>query len=82
MGFIASFELSLVAPIVHDLIYGSAGTVALPDSEVAPADKQFDRKEADDLFLELMTRSMVAYWKRNVAYLAVRAFGGSSWRQR
>ena len=80
-GFIASFELSLVAPIVQDLIYGSAGTVALPDGEVTPADKRFDRKEADDLFLELMTRSKVAYWKRNVAYLAVRAFGGSSWRQ-
>ena len=80
-GFIASFELSLVAPIVHDLIYGSAGTVALPDGEVTPADKRFDRKEADDLFLELMTRSKVAYWKRNVAYLTVRAFGGSSWRQ-
>lgn len=80
-GFIASFELSLIAPIVHDLIYGSAGTVALPDGEVTPADKRFDRKEADDLFLELMTRSKVAYWKRNVAYLAVRAFGGSSWRQ-
>ena len=80
-GFIASFELSLVAPIVHDLIYGSAGTVTLPDGEVTPADKRFDRKEADDLFLELMMRSKVAYWKRNVAYLAVRAFGGSSWRQ-
>ena len=80
-GFIASFELSLVAPIVHDLIYGSAGTVTLPDGEVTPADKRFDRKEADDLFLELMTRSKIAYWKRNVAYLAVRAFGGSSWRQ-
>ena len=80
-GFIASFELSLVAPIVHDLIYGSAGAVTMPDGEVMPADKRFDRKEADDLFLELMTRSKVAYWKRNVAYLAVRAFGGSSWRQ-
>ncbi|CBK42516.1 protein of unknown function [Nitrospira defluvii] len=80
-GVIASFELSLVAPIVHDLIYGSAGTVTLPDGEVTPADKRFDRREADDLFLELMTRSKVAYWKRNVAYLAVRAFGGSSWRQ-
>lgn len=80
-GFIASFELSLLAPIVHDLIYGSAGTVALPHGEVMPADKRFDRKEADDLFLELMTRSKIAYWKRNVAYLAVRAFGGASWRQ-
>jgi len=78
---IASFELSLVAPIVHDLIYRSAGSVALPDGDITPAGKRFNRKEADDLFLELMTRSKIAYWKRNVAYLAVRAFGGSSWRQ-
>lgn len=81
-AFIASFELSLVAPIVHDLIYGSIGKVALPNGEVSPADKIFVRKEADDLFLELMTRAKVAYWKRNVAYLAVRGFGGPSWKQR
>ncbi len=81
-AFIASFELSLVAPIVHDLIYSSTGKVVLPDGEVSAADKIFAREEADDLFLELMARAKVAYWKRNIAYLAVRGFGGSSWRQR
>ncbi len=54
----------------------------LPDGEVIPAGKLFSRKDADDVFLELMTRSKVAYWKRNVAYLAVRAFGQSSWQGR
>ncbi len=56
-------------------------TVALPDGEVMPVDKRFDRREADKLFLELMAQSKIAYRKCNVAYLAVRAFGGSSWRQ-
>ena len=80
-AIIASFELSLVAPIMHDLIYRSGGLVILPEGEVTPAGRVFNRKEADDLFLELMTRSKIAYWKRNVAYLAVRAFGQSSWRE-
>ena len=80
--FIASFELSMVAPIVHDLIYRSTGKVALPDGEVAPVNKIFTREEADDLFLELMTRAKVRYWKRNFAYLAVRGFGESSWQER
>jgi uncharacterized protein DUF1353 len=81
-GFIASFELSLAGPIYHDLIYRSGGRVVLPDGEVSPADKVFAREEADDLFLELMTRNRIAYWKRNVAYLAVRWFGESSWQNR
>jgi hypothetical protein len=55
--------------------------VALPDGEVMPVDKRFDRREADKLFLELMAQSKIAYRKCNVAYLAVRAFGGSFWRQ-
>ena len=38
-----------------------------------PAGRWLSRKDADDLFLELMARSNVAYWKRNVEYLAVRA---------
>lgn len=78
--FIASFELSLAAPVFHDLIYRSTGRVALPDGEVAPDDKVFTREEADDLFLELMTRAKIAYWKRTVAYLAVRGLGKSSWQ--
>jgi len=78
---IASFELSLAAPIFHDLIYRSMGEVALPDGVVLPAGKTFTRSEADDIFLELMTRAKIPFWKRNVAYLAVDFFGVSSWRK-
>ncbi len=63
-AIIASFELSLLAPIMHDLIYRSGGRVILPHGEVTPTGRIFERKEADDLFLELMTRAKVAYWKR------------------
>jgi hypothetical protein len=80
-ALIASFELSVPAPVFHDLIYRSAGEVAPPDGEVAPAGKVFTRQEADDIFLELMTRSKVSYWKRNVAYLAVRNFAEYAWRK-
>jgi hypothetical protein len=80
-ALIASFELSITAPVFHDLIYRSAGEVAPPDGEVTPAGKIFTRHEADDIFLELMTRAKIPYWKRNVAYLAVRHFAESSWRK-
>lgn len=78
---IAFHDLSLIAPIMHDVIYRCGGLVVLPQGEVEPAGRKFERKDADDLFLELMTRSNISYWKRNVAYLAVRAFGQSSWRE-
>jgi hypothetical protein len=80
-ALISSFELSIAAPILHDLIYRSAGEVTIPNGEVEPADKIFTRQEADDIFLELMTRAKVSYWKRNVAYLAVRHFAEGSWRK-
>ncbi len=56
-ALMASCELSLLAPIMHDLIYRSGGRVILPHGEVTPAGKIFERKEADDLFPELMTRA-------------------------
>lgn len=80
-ALIASFELSITAPVLHDLIYRSAGEVAPPDGEVAPVGKIFTRQEADDIFLELMTGAKVSYWKRNVAYLAVRHFAEHAWRR-
>jgi hypothetical protein len=78
---VASFELSVTAPVFHDLIYRSAGEVTPPDGEVSPAGKIFTRLEADDIFLELMTRAKISYWIRNVAYLAVRSFAEHAWRK-
>ena len=80
-ALLASFELSIAAPVLHDLIYRSAGEVSPPDGEVVPVGKIFTRQEADDIFLELMTRAKVSYWKRNVAYLAVRHFAEHAWRR-
>lgn len=80
-AIIASHEFLLIVPIMHDVIYRCGGKVGVPHGEVEPAGRVFDRKAADDVCLELMTRSNISYWKRNVAYLAVLAFGPSSWRQ-
>ena len=71
---IAPFELSLVAPMVHDFIYRAKGRFYKDGG----TDLVVTRKEADDLFLELMELEGVSKWKRKVAYRAVRAFG-SRW---
>ncbi len=73
-------ELSLVAPLFHDLIYRCAGS--LPADGLDPFDgKLFERKEVDDLFLELMRKAKVPRWKRTAAYWAVRGFAGFAWKQ-
>ncbi|MGH8727939.1 MAG: DUF1353 domain-containing protein [Burkholderiales bacterium] len=73
---IAPFDLSLVAPLTHDFIYRYAGR--LPENSVIP-DHTFTRKEADDLFSELMRIEGVWWWRRSLAYAAVRAFGADAW---
>jgi hypothetical protein len=76
---IAPFELSLVAPLIHDFIYEYKGS--LPPGSLRLADHaldesmQFTRKQADALFLELMQREGVKPWRRKLAYWAVRLFG-------
>jgi hypothetical protein len=52
------------AAVVHDYLYQSA---------------KVSRKEADDIFLELMARLGVPRWKRYTMYWAVRGFGGFAW---
>lgn len=79
---IAPHELSLAAPIFHDLLYRAGGEVGPPTGEVAPAGRVFTRREADDLFLELMTRAAVPKWKRKAAYHIVDYFAGYAWRGR
>ncbi len=77
---VAPEELSLAAPLFHDLIYRCGGS--LPEDGLNPFDgKLFERKEADDLFLELMKKAKIPRWKRTAAYLAVRGFAGFAWKQ-
>lgn len=74
--FIAPNELSIVAPLFHDLLYRFRGH--LPDGDVVPH-RVFNRKQVDEMFLDLMTQEGVALWRRSVAYRAVRVFGGVVW---
>lgn len=80
LPFIPVRDLSITAPTFHDLIYRTGGCVAPPLGTIKPADKIYSKVEADDLFLELMTREGVGYFKRNLAYAAVRLGGRSAWK--
>lgn len=44
--------------------------------------KKFERREADKIFLELMTKAKVPRWKREVAYYAVYYGGWWAWKKR
>lgn len=65
---IAPFELSVVAPMIHDFLYERGGMGI------------FTREEADQVFLEIMLGEGVAAWRRRIAYRAVRLFAGGAWR--
>ena len=77
---IGSFELSLVAPLVHDYFYQYSGQpvyhrrtldgIFVPDGEW----HDVSRVEADQIFLSLMLREGVTSWKAHAAYRAVRLF--------
>jgi len=80
-SILAPEELSLAAPLFHDLIYSRAGD--LPEGELHQFDGTiFERKEVDDLFLELMTKAKIPRWKRSAAYWAVRGFAQFAWKKR
>ena len=53
------------AAVVHDFLYQQ---------------HRYNRKVADRIFLELMTRLGVSWWKRRAMYSAVRSFGWVAWR--
>jgi hypothetical protein len=78
-AIIAPEELSLAAPVFHDLIYQCGGR--LPNENIDPVDgKVFTRRETDDLFREIMKKAGIPRWKRTAAYLAVRSFGSFAWK--
>jgi Protein of unknown function (DUF1353) len=73
---IAPFELSILAPLFHDLVYEFKGR---PPADLVEPYRTFTRVEADDLFLHLMEMEGVSGWRRNLAYAAVRAGGLLAW---
>jgi hypothetical protein len=58
------------AALVHDYLYSAA----------SKAIKSMSRKEADDIFLELMKEAGVPWWQRQAIYWAVRMWGKSYWK--
>ncbi|MEJ7567717.1 MAG: DUF1353 domain-containing protein [Gaiellaceae bacterium] len=74
---IAPFELSIAAPLVHDFLYRHAGRP--PDGSVAPP-RTYTRAEVDQMFRAIMEAEAVPAWRRILAYLAVRSFGRTAWR--
>lgn len=66
---ISSFELSIIAPLIHDYFYQYKGATFYHGP------RKVDRKTADTLFYNLMLEEGVAKWKAVAAYHAVRMFG-------
>jgi len=56
----------IVAALVHDALYAS---------------EMWERAEADNIFLLLLQKWGVPYYDRYKMYWAVRAFGGSVWKE-
>lgn len=76
-GLIAPFDLSIVAPLLHDALYRHGGV--LPDGWcVAP--RKYSRKEADELLRDVAKKEGVSGWRAEAAYVAVRLFGRGSWK--
>jgi Protein of unknown function (DUF1353) len=74
---IAPFELSIVAPLLHDFLYQCGGRP--PDVSIQPP-RSYTRAGVDRMFLEIMEAEQVAVWRRVLAYAASRVFGGRAWR--
>lgn len=75
-ALIAPFELSIAAPLVHDVLYRFKGM--LPAGQVEPFHR-YTRAEADALFHDIMHREGVSWWRRRAAYAAVRSWGWMAW---
>jgi hypothetical protein len=76
-GLIAPFELSIVAPLLHDFLYRNGGKP--PAGSIDPP-RTYTRAEVDRMFREIMGAENVSAWRRVLAYAAVRAFGRRAWR--
>ncbi|HEY7106975.1 MAG TPA: DUF1353 domain-containing protein [Acidimicrobiia bacterium] len=75
---VAPFDLSVVAPLLHDFLYRWAG--APPRGAVEPL-HVYTRHEVDRVFLRIMEIEGVTWWRRVLGYAAVRVFGLWAWRR-
>jgi len=75
-AIIAQDDLSNVAPLFHDMLYRVKGV--LPEDQVRPF-RTFERKDADNLFREIMKKRGVSRLRRELAFQAVRNFAKLAW---
>ena len=75
---IAPMDLTFAAPILHDYLYQCGGVP--PPGGVYPSDVTFTRREADRLFAQLMKEEKIVFWRRHLAWVAVRLFGWATWK--
>lgn len=83
--FIAPFELSIAAPLVHDYYYRYGGVpsselIQAEDGSLIPVNPKLDRSEVDLVFLRMMKGEGVSNFRSHIAYYGVRLFGERSWR--
>jgi hypothetical protein len=71
-ALLASHELGIRAPLVHDWLYRNGGRVGR---------REFSRAQADRFFLRHMKEDGVGRLRRSLAYAAVRVFGAGSWKE-
>lgn len=76
--FMAPFELSIAASLMHDWLYRHGGCVT--DTEGAAF--CVSRRVADRLFRRIMQDQEVDTWRIALAWCAVRVFGWAVWNRR
>lgn len=84
-ALIAPFELSIIAPLVHDFLYVNKGNLEINEQNLIAISKnsqtiKISRLETDSIFLSHMKQEGVGFIKRWVAYIGVRLFGGIFWK--
>lgn len=88
-GFVAPFELSIIAPLVHDFLYVNKGKLKINNQKMLSLANDSEegeiihisRHEADSIFLEHMKLEGVGFLKRWIAYFGVRLIGGIFWKE-
>lgn len=84
-AIIAPFELSIIAPLVHDFIYVHKGNLLINEQNILTISNneqnvKVSRLETDSIFLNHMKLEGVTFIKRWIAYFGVRLFGGFFWK--
>jgi len=83
---IAPFELSIIAPLVHDFLYVNKGQLFIKNNIISDeCDEckpfQITREQADSIFLSHMRDENIGKIKSHLAFQAVNLFGWIYWKE-